>query len=731
MAAARSRASTAGGPRRDIQGLRALAVLIVVSDHVLGWPAGGFVGVDVFFVISGFLITGLLLKEAARTGRISFADFYRRRVRRILPAAMATVIVTVGGSYLVFNSGRFASVVGDAIWSALFAANWRFASTGTDYFAGAGPVSPLQHFWSLAVEEQFYVVWPVLIVAAVAWARRGSDVPDPARVRRIATVLIVLVSLASFAWACAETASAPTLAYFSTFSRAWELGVGALLALVATHVGRLPSAIRPVLSWLGLAGIIASCAVITEGSSFPAPAAALPVVSAALVLAAGIGASSRLAWPLTNRVSTVIGDMSYSLYLWHFPALIVAGPFIAHLLGSPDSPLVPVAVLATAFAAAAASYYGLEQPVRRSAWLDPRARRGTNRRSVPVRHLAVVGMAAVTVVVVTAAFIVDGSPSSTTAGHTRTADVPGDATGKPGDGAEGAALAQDDLSARIEAALAATEWPADLSPTLDTVDAEPLPGNTGRCGGAVLLDAAECTFGDPDAPKTAVLVGDSIAHMYVPALVTMFGTGEWKLRVVSMYACPFLGIEVGDAEQRVEVCTERKRQEVEVVNETSPDLLIVANTYWRSTDSATGVTATIADWDAGFREIMDTVAGAAAQTLVLPPPAPDVDIQECLTAFAAPAECVSSIGNTDWADMANAQSAAVESIGGIWVDNRAWFCGESDQCPAFVGSTLMKKDKAHITAEYAALIAPAMREMLTTAGVPMAAEAATPEDADG
>lgn len=718
MAAARSGASTASGPRRDIQGLRALAVIVVVFDHVVGWPGGGFVGVDVFFVISGFLITGLLLKEVDRTGRISFADFYRRRVRRILPAAVLTLLVTVGGSYLVFNSGRFASILGDAVWSAFFAANWRFASTGTDYFAGAGPVSPLQHFWSLAVEEQFYLVWPVLIVVAVVAARRGSGTADPIRFRRIATIVIVLVSIASFAWALTETSAAPTLAYFSTFSRAWELGVGALLALTAGGVGRLPAAIRPILAWLGLAGIVASCTVITEGAAFPAPAAALPVLSAALVLAAGTGAPARFVWPLTNRAATAVGDLSYSLYLWHFPALIVGGPFIAHLVGSEESPLVPLAVIGVAFAAAVASYHGIEQPVRRSAWLDPHARGRNRRHTVALRHIAVAATAAVTVVIVTAAFVVDGSARSAAP----TAAPAQAAAGSGGDepGGEGAVPAQDALTAQIDAALAATEWPAGLSPTLDTVADEPLPGNTGRCGGGVLLEASECTFGDPNAPKTALLVGDSIAHMYVPALVTMFGSGEWKLRIVSMYACPFLGIEVGDAEQRVALCSTRKQQEVDVVNETKPDLLIVANTYWRSTDSATGRTATIGDWDAGFREIMATVAPAAAQTLVLPPPAPDADIQECLTAFAAPADCVSSVGNTDWADMANAQRAAVEDLGGIWIDDRAWFCADSGQCPAFVGSTLMKKDKAHITAEYAVLIAPAMREALTAAGVPMA-----------
>ncbi|WP_447644321.1 acyltransferase family protein [Nocardioides zeae] len=160
--------SQATTPRRDIQGLRAFAVTAVVLDHLLGWPHGGFVGVDVFFVISGFLITGILLREHERTGTISFVGFYRRRAKRILPASILVLAVTVALSYALVGRLRADSIATDGLWALFFGANWRFTTQATDYFAANGPVSPLQHYWSLAVEEQFYFVWPWLMLGVLA-----------------------------------------------------------------------------------------------------------------------------------------------------------------------------------------------------------------------------------------------------------------------------------------------------------------------------------------------------------------------------------------------------------------------------------------------------------------------------------------------------------------------------------------------------------------------------------
>ena len=217
--------------RRDIQGLRAIAVALVIADHLIGRPSGGFIGVDVFFVLSGFLITGLLIRERERTGRISFRSFYVRRARRILPLAALVLVVTVSVSWLVFRTSRAVQTSVDALWSLLFAANWRFAAVGTDYLQAGVPVSPVQHYWSLAVEEQFYLAWPWLVLLAFWLATRFVRKP-----RLVLTVLFSVAIVSSLVWAFYEVESARTVAYFSTFSRAWELGVGALIAVA--EIGR-------------------------------------------------------------------------------------------------------------------------------------------------------------------------------------------------------------------------------------------------------------------------------------------------------------------------------------------------------------------------------------------------------------------------------------------------------------------------------------------------------------
>jgi peptidoglycan/LPS O-acetylase OafA/YrhL len=351
--------------RRDIQGLRALAVVAVVLCHAIGWPTGGFAGVDVFFVISGFLITGLLLREVDRTGRISLRGFAARRVRRILPASL---VVLVAVAFLAFNRPRAEQTLGDAIAAALLVSNWRFAADGTDYFHATDAVSPLQHFWSLSVEEQFYLVWPLLIVALllIPLARRGAT-----SVRIVVGLAAVAIGVTSYAWAMVDTPTEPTVAYFATTTRLWELAAGAVLAALSPLLGRIPAALRILLGWAGLAGILWSFVVIEADSPFPAPWATLPVAATALVIASGVGGDPRARhlFPLSNPLSVVVGDMSYSIYLWHSPVIVFAAVLLP--AGAPATGIV----LGTIAILSLASYLIVEQPLHRSPWLRPVPRR--------------------------------------------------------------------------------------------------------------------------------------------------------------------------------------------------------------------------------------------------------------------------------------------------------------------------------------------------------------------
>ncbi|MCU1437651.1 MAG: acyltransferase, partial [Naasia sp.] len=384
--------------RHDIQGLRALAVVAVILNHLIGFPVGGFVGVDVFFVISGFVITAMLLREHEKTGRVSFADFYRRRVRRIIPAAALVLVVTTAAAGLLYLPSRAAGIAVDSLWALFFSANWRFAATGTDYWSDDGFLSPVQHYWSLGVEEQYYAAWPVLLVAVFAFAAARRWTARRKQVA-LAAALAVLV-VASFGWAMWETGARPTWAYFSTFSRAWELGIGALIAIAAPLLGRIPGALRPILGWAGLGGIAASLVVVSEGVAFPAPWAALPVLATALVVAAGTGGRQRYLWPLTNPVARYLGDISYSLYLWHFPVIILLAAVLPR--DGVYYALVPIVVLILA----AGSYAFVEDPLRRSRWLDPRPGTGTGPRIARVAAAGALVLAVVAALAVPAVLLV-------------------------------------------------------------------------------------------------------------------------------------------------------------------------------------------------------------------------------------------------------------------------------------------------------------------------------------
>jgi peptidoglycan/LPS O-acetylase OafA/YrhL len=359
-------ADTPGGTelgfRPDVEGLRAVAVVLVVLFHAgLSWFPGGYVGVDVFFVISGFLITGLLLREHEQKGTVSIKGFYARRARRILPAAMLVIILTVLASYFIQNFIQYAKVAQDGRWTALFAGNIHFAHVGAGYFQKSQAPSPLEHFWSLAVEEQFYFVWPALVLLASLLFVR---VPLRWRVMGIAAA----ATAASFVWSVIQTGSAPTWAYFSPFTRAWELGMGALAATLVPQLTRLPRYLGAVFAYAGLAAIAISAVWYTSTTPFPGKAALLPVLGAVGVIAGG--ASGTGATHLLGlRPIRSVGRVSFGWYLLHYPPMIIlTGALWLHPLSVEEDLLIAAASLAGAYV----MYAIIERPIRRSSYLARR-----------------------------------------------------------------------------------------------------------------------------------------------------------------------------------------------------------------------------------------------------------------------------------------------------------------------------------------------------------------------
>src|SRR3954470_14553381 len=302
--------------RAEIQALRALAVALVVVCH--SWPhvlPGGFVGVDVFFVISGYLITAQLLAEVRRRGTVSLTGFWARRARRILPAALLVLAGCALATLAWVPQNHWQQFLDEIRASTAYVENWQLAHTATDYFANAASVqSPVQHYWSLSAEEQFYLVWPGLIGLTVLVGRRYS-----------LAIAMGGLGLASLAYSIYDTHANPAAAYFITPTRAWEFAAGGLLALP-------PVARRsPLFAWAGLAAIAVAAVTYSADTAFPGIAAALPVGGAAAVIwAAAPTAGMRL------RPVQYLGDISYSVYLWHWPLLILT-PYVLdrERLGTP------------------------------------------------------------------------------------------------------------------------------------------------------------------------------------------------------------------------------------------------------------------------------------------------------------------------------------------------------------------------------------------------------------
>ena len=372
-------ANTPGGIdlefRPDVEGLRAVAIILVVLFHC-GVSTGGFIGVDVFFVISGFLITGLLLREHEKRRAVSLPGFYARRARRILPAGMLVIIATILWAHHAQNFIAYGYTAQDGKWASLFAANIHFANTGQDYFQLGNPPSPLLHYWSLAVEEQFYFVWPTVVFVIGLLARWWP-------IRRLVLVAAGVAVVGSFIWSEHVGSSNQIWAFYSPVTRGWELGIGALAATTVVLWGRMNRWAGLVLAFGGLAAISVSAATY-ESQYASATQLLLPVLGAVAVViggTSGLGAGWLLgctpargttrwssSWATAQRLNPMraVGRVSYGWYLLHFPPMILlAGVLYRGPLPERERLWIAVATLGVAFV----MYYVLERPIRRSRFL--------------------------------------------------------------------------------------------------------------------------------------------------------------------------------------------------------------------------------------------------------------------------------------------------------------------------------------------------------------------------
>jgi peptidoglycan/LPS O-acetylase OafA/YrhL len=693
--------------RRDVQGLRAVAVLIVVLDHAgISYLSGGYVGVDVFFVLSGFLITGVLLSGVEKLGYLSFVDFYIRRAKRILPAATLTLVATIIASYFLLNVVRARQATWDSLWASLFGANVHLSQQGTDYFARGQPPSPIQHFWSLSVEEQFYFVWPALLAltlfgltlgARAGSRRRRGGQPVIARMAhaRLGAVAFAAVG-ASLVWSIAQTDTAPTAAYFSTLTRAWELGLGALLAIAGVHVSRLPAGLQSILGWLGLGAIAAAAVTYSSTTAFPGYAALLPTVGAALVIAGGVSPASarrgagRL---LSTAPMRYVGDRSYAFYLWHWPVLIIASQYAGYDL----SVGVNLALVAGAFALSMVSYALVENPIRRSHW-SPSAT-GT---LVPA-SVAAVAVAAMFALNALDAKVLDVTDVAVAAAPVAPVRMPAAVSSTQGAPLPGVAAA-------VAAARRGAKLPSGLTPPPDRLlDPDYLYFFPDGCVPVTDQQTRSdiCRLGDASAKKTIVVFGDSHAQMWMPTVLAMAERDGWAVVPLVKSGCnPSLWKGKGypgTPASAVRQCHAWYAWASQKAKALRADVVLMAGCCSGAVEATADATIlAYTSLAAAVRRTAKSVIALADAEGVHQQPV------DCLLGRKASMKtCTTTWNNVHFA--LNDDIAAVAKKRGFgFLATRGWFCVKYE-CPMVVGRTVVYRDTGHITRPYALGLVPPFR----------------------
>jgi peptidoglycan/LPS O-acetylase OafA/YrhL len=692
------------GFRPDIEGLRAVAVVAVVLFHAdVPGVGGGYVGVDVFFVISGFLITGLLWREVSTTGTLRLRRFYGARARRLLPASATVGVVTAIGSAVLLPPLQVPSVLIDGLWSALYVGNYRFAMQWRNYFDAFLPPSPFQHYWSLGVEEQFYLVWPIMLIGT-AWVIRRVRRRTRAEAtssRRPYLVVLVLVAVISFALSLAVSYVVPSVAFFSLPTRAWQLGVGGLVALTAGQWRRLPATAAAFAGWAGLALILLACTLFEPTTIYPGMAALLPVLGTTLVIGAGCAAASQgcgrvLALPPMRAV----GRVSYSLYLWHWPVLVLTSA----LLGHPPGLAGRLTAVVVSAGLAALTLRLIENPLRFAAPL---------RRS-PLRSLALGGVATAVAVCVGVALLVT-VPTPVGRGAPAAALTVTASPLPTGSNIDTYNAAVQHAFAQVQAAVAAgaelKAVPSNLDPPLAAVAAELKPIFLNSCMRTFFQGGQpECAAGDTASTTRVALVGDSHAAMWATGFQEIAAQRHWRLEMMEKAGCPLQDLPITDPIRRLLTKCEQWRDEVIArLRAEHPRLVVVS--MWRSYGAGNGYLPGFKPYDPAWIDsltrLVQQLRGFGAKVLVLGPiPDPHSVARICLSDHLDDATACSISRSTavNEAGIA-AESAATTAGGGQYADLTELFC-TADRCPVIVGNTLVYFDEDHVTMEYPRVLAP-------------------------
>ncbi|MFI5258563.1 MAG: acyltransferase family protein [Candidatus Limnocylindrales bacterium] len=723
----RSAAGEKDGFRPDIEGLRGLAVSLVVLFHagLLSQASiqltGGFIGVDLFFVVSGYLITGLLMRERERTGRISFSRFYARRVRRILPAAAVTLLITIPLANSLVTLVDRPSVMEDGAAAALSIANIRFAMT-TDYF---NPVnySPFLHFWSLGVEEQFYFVWPALLmIVAWKWPRIGAGV-----------ALAVIVA-ASFIASLMLTDTATSTAFYMLPTRAWQLGAGGLLAVGAGSMDRLPDAVRGALrqllafaGWAALAGLItAAIAISSVDTPYPGYAAIVPTLAGVVLIASG---PIRTGPGVLLRLPPIrfLGKISYSLYLWHWPMLILGGLYLTGPLGT-LSPAQALALAGLSIPVATASWFFVEEPFRRGVIPLPR----------PSRIVAV-GVAVMLLVAVVGTSFDFGAQSALAAlaGPDPTPTATATATPTPTPTPTLASFATQTATPYASPTPtpgmtpALTPPPSPAPPTSYAITSaiQPSLGKAatdyeqpwhdnclGWQGTTSPSTASKCIYGNPSGTYTVALVGDSHASALFPGVDAVAKAHGWKLVPYLKIDCSFLDLNdlvwFGPPMGPYPQCMTWNANVISRLQKSPPNLIIISMSRWVFTANTAEENVTT-ETNALIRMIKKLPASSQVVIIQDPPLPTNEKVPECLSTYLSNyRQCAYTRRVGFGSAMGTREQAAAKATGAGLIDLTAAICPGTGNCPVVINNMIVWRDEHHLTATFSTSLGPEIDRQL-------------------
>ncbi len=665
--------------RSDIQALRAIAVAVVVMFHL--WPTllpSGFIGVDVFFVISGYLITSHLVRESVSTGRISLAQFWSRRAKRLLPAAFTVLIVVEVATWAFVPMTRWHQFLTETIASAFYVENWLLSVNAVDYMASTNPASPVQNFWTLSVEEQFYVVVPLLLIAAAFIARRTS------RQRRgaLATVLVV-ATVTSFVWGVAQTSSAPPLAYLSTFTRAWEFGVGALLGFVTW---RMSGSVRNLLTAVGMAMIVMS-AFVLGAAPFPGVAALLPVAGTALVIAANSGQKTWLSTVGAGASVALVGAISYSLYLWHWPFIVLV-PFVT---GQPLGGWTSVAVLIAAVACATLSFHLIENPVRYASIFS--VGDGAVRR---------VALAAVIGSLVVALPCIGGLIRSEKSAEVASAKTAALIASNPN--CLGAQAINPSTAPCVNPALDGVLVPDPIAASRDD-------SNRAECWATNgVTELHVCSLGSgPEVQKHYIAVGDSHNNTLIAAYEQIAKTNRWRIDVAGHRGCYWTAaVQVQDVQSLVADCEAwKKNLNAYLLTHTDYDGIITTYDYGLSNVIApAGMTQEQAIVDGLVRAWKPFADRGTPIFAINDNPQAGDGHADCVVKYGLAAAEACAVPRAKAFNAFNGLQPAVGNTkGAALIDLTPYYCNAT-VCPAVIGHVVVYRDRDHLTATYVRTLAP-------------------------